>query len=151
MLEQLKYYDGNLQMIGGIPDNLKEKYKEAFDIDPHTLIDIAAARGKWIDQSQSLNIFIKGVSGKKLYETYIYAWQKGLKTTYYLRGMAATQIEKATLDASKFGFTQKRDYDIIDKKDEVVNDISVNPISQSLNKSEPNLCSIEDTDCEACQ
>jgi len=109
MLDQLKYHGGNLSKIGSIPDKLKDKYKEAFDIDARTFIDLAAARGKWIDQSQSLNIFIQGVSGKKLDDTYMYAWAKGLKTTYYLRGMAATQIEKSTLDAQKYGFTQKRD------------------------------------------
>ena len=140
MLEQLKYCDGNLKMIGGIPDELKEKYREAFDIEPNVLIDIVAARGKWIDQSQSLNIFINGVSGRKLHDTYMYAWQKGLKTTYYLRSMAATQIEKSTLDAGKFGFTQKRNSG---KEDKVVEEVKVD--------SSPNVCSIYDEDCEACQ
>ncbi|MBR9699704.1 ribonucleoside-diphosphate reductase subunit alpha [Candidatus Woesearchaeota archaeon] len=111
MLEQLKYYDGNLQMIAGLPDELKEKYKEAFEIDPEWLTQIAAARAKWIDQSQSYNIFLKGTSGKKLSEVYFTAWKHGLKTTYYLRSLAASQIEKSTLDASKFGFTQKRQYE----------------------------------------
>lgn len=110
MLEQLKYYDGSLQMMAGIPEELKQKYKEAFEIDSEWLIKHAAVRGKWIDQSQSLNIFLKGTSGKILNDTYLYAWQKGLKTTYYLRSMAASQIEKSTLDASKYGFTQKRQY-----------------------------------------
>ncbi|MEM4255449.1 MAG: ribonucleoside-diphosphate reductase subunit alpha [Candidatus Norongarragalinales archaeon] len=110
MLEQLKYYDGSLQLIASIPQKLKEKYKEAFEIEPEVLIRHAAARGKWIDQSQSLNIFYKGVSGKRLSEIYMYAWMMGLKTTYYLRTLAASQIEKSTLDASKFGFTQKREY-----------------------------------------
>jgi len=155
VLEQLKYYDGNLKMIAGIPEKIKEKYKEAFDIDPKILIDIAAARGKWIDQSQSLNIFVEGVSGKKLHDTYLYAWMKGLKTTYYLRSMAATQIEKATLDATKYGFTQKRDKKSENEFEE--NKTNLSPIMKKETvdeietKSAPKLCLINDPDCESCQ
>ena len=160
MLEQLKYNDGNLNKIAGIPDKLKDKYKEAFDIDATSLIDIAAARGKWIDQSQSLNIFIQGVSGKKLDDAYMYAWSKGLKTTYYLRSMAATQIEKSTLDAQKYGFTQKRETNKeTNVKTSTENDkIKISPIvTKPINavieskKAPPKLCLIEDSDCEACQ
>jgi len=165
MLEQLKYSDGNLSKIGSIPDKLKEKYKEAFDVDPRTFVDIAAARGKWIDQSQSLNIFLQGVSGKKLDDAYMYAWAKGLKTTYYLRSMAATQIEKSTLDAQKYGFTQKRDgSDSVAPSTAVVAEkpIEDNKISLVVDKpsvaapvpevkAPPKLCLIEDPDCEACQ
>lgn len=110
MLDQLKYYDGNLEHIDMIPDELKQKYKTAFDIDPEWLIEITAARGKWIDQSQSHNVFSKGLSGSKLNDIYIKAWRCGLKTTYYLRTLGATQIEKSTLDAKTFGYTQKREY-----------------------------------------
>jgi ribonucleoside-diphosphate reductase alpha chain len=110
MLDQLKYFDGNVQMIAGIPDHLKAKYREAFEIDPHVALQLTAARGKWIDQSQSHNVFVKGTSGRKLSEVYLTAWRLGLKTTYYLRTLAASQIEKSTLDASKYGFTQKRDH-----------------------------------------
>ena len=160
MLEQLKYNDGNLNKIAGIPDKLKDKYKEAFDIDATSLIDIAAARGKWIDQSQSLNIFIQGVSGKKLDDAYMYAWSKGLKTTYYLRSMAATQIEKSTLDAQKYGFTQKRETNKeTNVKTSTENDnMKISPIvTKPINavieskKAPPKLCLIEDSDCEACQ
>ena len=110
MLEQLKYYDGNISMIAAIPDELKAKYKESFDIDPLALIKHTALRGKWIDQSQSHNVFIKGTSGRVLSDAYQYAWQLGMKTTYYMRALAATQIEKSTLDANKYGYTQKREY-----------------------------------------
>src|SRR4030095_1420865 len=110
MLELLKYYDGNLQMIEAIPQKLKDKYQEAFEIDPLHLINITARRGKWLDQSISHNVFMQGVSGKKLNDIYIAAWKAGLKTTYYLRTLGASQIEKASLDANKFGFTQKRIY-----------------------------------------
>ena len=110
MLERLKYYDGSIQLIPEIPAELREKYKEAFEVDPLTAIKQTAVRAKWIDQSQSHNVFLKGVSGNKLSDIYLAAWQTGLKTTYYLRSLAATQIEKSTLDASKYGFTQKREY-----------------------------------------
>lgn len=110
MLDLIKYYDGSVQMIESIPMHIRHKYKEAFELDPFWLIDIAAARGQWIDQSQSYNVFMKGVSGKMLDEIYKYAWKKGMKTTYYLRTLGASQIEKSTLDAKKFGFTQKREY-----------------------------------------
>jgi len=110
MLELLKYYDGNVQMIDSIPQHLKDKYQEAFEIDPVHLIDITAVRGKWLDQSVSHNVFMKGVSGKMLNDIYVTAWKSGLKTTYYLRTLGASQIEKASLDANKFGFTQKRIY-----------------------------------------
>lgn len=110
MLDQLKYHDGNIQMIENIPANIKAKYKEAFEIDAEWLIKVSAARGKWIDQSQSHNVFLKGTSGQKLNDVYMTAWKTGLKTTYYLRTLGASQIEKSTLDAKKFGFTQRREY-----------------------------------------
>jgi ribonucleoside-diphosphate reductase alpha chain len=108
MAETLKFYDGNIQRIETIPQKLKDKYKEVFEINPSWLIQHAAVRGKWIDQSQSLNIFIKGVSGKKLNDIYFQVWKAGLKTTYYLRSMGASQVEKSTVDSSKFGFTHRR-------------------------------------------
>jgi ribonucleoside-diphosphate reductase alpha chain len=114
MLELLKYYDGNLQMIEQIPQVLKDKYQEAFEIDPVHLINITAVRGKWLDQSISHNVFMKGVSGKMLNDIYMTAWKAGLKTMYYLRTLGASQIEKASLDANKFGFTQKRIYKSMD-------------------------------------
>ena len=108
MLEQLKYYDGNIDKIPSIPAELKTLYKEAFEIDPILLIKMTALRSKWIDQSQSHNVFMKGTSGKQLHAIYTAAWEMGLKTTYYLRTMAVSQIEKSTLDAMKYYFTQKR-------------------------------------------
>ncbi|HVS01955.1 MAG TPA: ribonucleoside-diphosphate reductase subunit alpha, partial [Thermoanaerobaculia bacterium] len=108
MLEQLKYCDGSVQPIAAIPEHLKAKYKEAFEVDPLRALQLTAARGKWIDQSQSHNVFMKGTSGKLLSEIYMAAWRMGLKTTYYLRTLAASQIEKSTVDAGKYGFTQKR-------------------------------------------
>ena len=155
MLEQLKYYDGRVSSIAAVPRELRDKYKEAFEIDPVWALRLTAARGKWIDQSQSHNVFLTGTSGKKLSEVYVSAWKMGLKTTYYLRTLAATQIEKSTLDASKYGFTQSREHV----------PMAASPGRQapprveeprhggngSIGQPEPQLCRIDDPDCEACQ
>jgi ribonucleoside-diphosphate reductase alpha chain len=158
-LEQLKYYDGNISLIASIPDELKEKYKEAFDVDPKIHIKHTALRSKWIDQSQSHNVFIKGTSGKAISDAYIYAWQIGLKTTYYLRTLGATQIEKSTLDAKKYGYTQKREYATVSEGVEqptskpvaspVVTAAASTPVPQSAPPKK--ACLISDPDCEACQ
>lgn len=108
MLKKLKYFDGNIAQIEEIPANIREKYKETFDIEPQWLIRAAAMRGKWIDQSQSLNIFYKGASGKEINDMYIYAWEMGIKTTYYLRTLAASQVEKSTVSTGEFGSTHQR-------------------------------------------
>ncbi len=108
MISQLKFNDGRVGEIPGIPQELKEKYKEVFEIDPKWLIRAAAYRGKWIDQSQSLNVFYGGKSGKDINDIYIYAYDMGVKTTYYLRSMAASQVEKSTVNTSEFGKTHLR-------------------------------------------
>jgi len=108
MLGLLKYHDGAITAIAGIPDTLKEKYKEVFQINPRWLIRAAAHRGKWIDQSQSLNIFFVGSSGKQLADVYVYAWEMGLKTTYYLRTLAVSQVEKSTVSIADHGATHIR-------------------------------------------
>lgn len=108
MLNKLKYYDGSVQMIDEIPADLKRKYKEVFEIDARWLIEAAARRGRWMDQSQSLNIFYSGTSGKELSEIYFLAWERGLKTTYYLRTLGASQVEKATVSTAEFGSTHNR-------------------------------------------
>lgn len=101
MIQKLKYYDGSVSKIVELPQYLKEKYKEVFEIEPQWLIRHAAYRGKWIDQSQSVNIFTSSKSGKFLFDLYIFAWRAGLKTTYYLRTLGASTIEKSTLDINK--------------------------------------------------
>jgi len=150
MLDQLKYYDGNVQAIDGIPQYLKDKYKEVFEIDAEWLVQLTAARAKWVDQSQSHNVFVKGVSGKKLHDVYIAGWKAGLKTFYYLRSLGATQIEKSTLDAKKFGYTQKREYKSMDA--------AMAPVEQQVQVPDLEVvgvakaCSIStDPDCEVCQ
>ncbi|MBZ0113011.1 MAG: ribonucleoside-diphosphate reductase subunit alpha [Thermoanaerobaculia bacterium] len=159
MLDQLKYYDGSVQQIPGIPDTLRAKYKEAFEISSMWALRLTAARAKWIDQSQSHNVFMKGVSGRLLSEAYIAAWKMGIKTTYYLRSLAASQVEKSTLDAKKYGFTQKREYETPTASTvgavvaEVLSEVEASdepPIITSR-QPDPKLCRIDDPDCEACQ
>jgi ribonucleoside-diphosphate reductase alpha chain len=152
MLELLKYYDGSVQMIDAISQELKDKYKESFEIDPLHLINITAARGQWVDQSISHNVFMRGVSGKMLNDIYIAAWQAGLKTTYYLRTLGASQIEKASLDANKFGFTQKRVYKTMETAASVVDVIEKDVISSDDDIVAGKACSISaDPECEVCQ
>ena len=105
--DELKFHDGSLQQMHDLSPHLRRKYKVAFEIDPLWYLRLAAVRGKWLDQSQSLNVFMQGTSGRLLSDIYQLAWKLGLKTTYYLRTMAATQVEKATLGAS-YGYTQRR-------------------------------------------
>jgi len=109
MLEKIKFYDGSVQEISEIPPAIRDKYKEVFEMEPQWLIKAAAYRGRWIDQSQSLNIFYGGTSGKILSEIYLYAWSLGLKTTYYLRSLGASRIEKSTVSMAKFENTVKAD------------------------------------------
>lgn len=108
MLNRIKYADGSVQGITEIPFNLREKYKEVFEIEMKWLIEAAARRGKWIDQSQSLNIFYNGTSGRELSEAYFLAWEMGLKTTYYLRTLGASQVEKSTMNSAEYGSTHTR-------------------------------------------
>lgn len=143
-IEQLKFNDGSIKNIESIPQEIRDKYKEVFDIDYKWIIDLAAERGKWIDQSQSLNLYFIGTSGKALSDMYTYAWEKGLKTTYYLRSLGATQTEKSTVGTEKFGTTHTRI-----KKEE---NKSEPPVSLPVEiKPEPKLCKIEDPTCESCQ
>lgn len=103
MLEDLKYYDGSILQIDRIPDDLKPLFLSAFEVDPEWLIECAARRQKWIDMGQSLNLYLAEPSGKRLHDMYFLAWNKGVKTTYYLRSLGATQIEKSTVDINKRG------------------------------------------------
>ncbi len=164
MLDQIKYFDGNINSIAGVPESMKRKYREAFQIDPVWALRLTAARGKWIDQSQSHNVFMLGTSGKQLADIYMSAWKLGLKTTYYLRTLAATQIEKSTLDASKFGYTQMRQYTPLAAGQAEGTDAAMETSSGGLEPSlssghaappmtaeQPQLCRIDDPDCEACQ
>ncbi len=162
MLDRLKYTDGNLEPIPEVPEPVKAKYREAFEIDAVHCLRLTAARAKWIDQSQSHNVFMKGTSGARLAEIYLAAWRMGLKTTYYLRTLAASQVEKSTLDAAKFGYTQKREYTAVtagsaggDAAPHTLDHTSVEVVPAAEEPagvpSGAKACRITEPDCEACQ
>jgi ribonucleoside-diphosphate reductase alpha chain len=125
MVADLKYFDGSLSRIDRIPAELRSLYATAFEVEPKWLVEAASRRQKWIDQAQSLNIYMAGASGKKLDETYKLAWLRGLKTTYYLRAMGATHAEKSTGRGGE--------------------------LNSVPSEAEPKFCAIDDPTCEACQ
>ncbi|MBI5891190.1 MAG: ribonucleoside-diphosphate reductase subunit alpha [Nitrosomonadales bacterium] len=135
MISDLKYFDGSLSKIDRIPAELRSLYATAFEVEPTWLIEAASRRQKWIDQSQSLNIYMAGVSGRKLDDTYKLAWLRGLKTTYYLRSMGATSAEKSTSRAGALNA--------------VSSDAGAGGMSAAA--EEPKFCSIDNPECEACQ
>lgn len=137
MLTELKHYDGSIQEINRIPDEIKELYKTAFEIKPLWLIEHASRKQKWIDMGQSLNLYVSDTNGRALSELYQYAWLKGLKTTYYLRSRSATQVEKSTLDINKNGIQPRWM-----KHRSASSNIEINRTHCSLN---------EDGHCESCQ
>ena len=101
MVMDLKHFDGSLKPIDRVPSDIKLLYATAFEVETRWLVEAASRRQKWIDQAQSLNIYMAGASGKKLDDTYKLAWIRGLKTTYYLRTMSATHVEKSTVTAGR--------------------------------------------------
>ncbi|MDQ7989577.1 MAG: ribonucleoside-diphosphate reductase subunit alpha [Candidatus Dactylopiibacterium sp.] len=123
MIADLKYFDGSLSRIDRIPAEIQARYATAFEIDPVWLIEAAARRQKWIDQAQSLNLYLAAPSGRKLDEIYKLAWKRGLKTTYYLRTLGATAMEKTSAPVE----------------------------AVTAPAPEPKFCSIDNPDCEACQ
>ena len=142
MIDDLKYFDGSIQEIERVPQEIKEIYKTAFEVEPEWLIECASRRQKWIDMGQSLNLYIEAPSGKRLNDMYLLAWKKGLKTTYYLRSLGATQVEKSTLDVNSRG-VQPRWMKNRSASSDIVIDRKAAPI--------PQACSIDDPECEACQ
>ncbi|PQO37217.1 ribonucleoside-diphosphate reductase subunit alpha [Bremerella cremea] len=153
MIESLKYYDGGLLEIDRIPDDIKLKYLTAFEVAPEWLIECAARRQKWLDMGQSLNLYMAEPSGKKLHEMYFLAWNKGLKTTYYLRTLSATQVEKSTVDVNRFGIqprwmkNQSASANIkVDREKTSQADLDQLPEQQP----EAKVCNL-DGDCESCQ
>jgi ribonucleoside-diphosphate reductase alpha chain len=101
MVMDLKHFDGSLRPIDRVPSEIKSLYATAFEVEPVWIVEAGARRQKWIDQAQSLNIYMAGASGKKLDDTYKLAWLRGLKTTYYLRTMSATHVEKSTVSSGQ--------------------------------------------------
>ena len=140
MLEAIKYFDGALGEIPNLPEDIKKRYATAFEIEPKWLIECASRRQKWIDMGQSLNLYLGQASGRRLDEMYKLAWQAGLKTTYYLRSLGATQVEKSTVDINKFGVQPRWMKNASSSGDILVD-----------RQPEVKACSIDDPDCEACQ
>ena len=137
MIADLKYFDGAISKIDRIPEHIRTLYATAFEMEPSWLIEAGARRQKWIDQSQSLNIYMAGVSGKKLDDTYKLAWIRGLKTTYYLRSMGATAAEKSTVRAGALNA--------------VPADGGIARTTTEVAAAEIKYCAIDDESCESCQ
>ena len=138
MINDLKYFEGSLSEISRIPDEIKTIYSTAFEVEPRYIVESASRRQKWIDQGQSLNLYIGNADGKKLDITYRMAWYSGLKTTYYLRSIAATSTEKSTVQQGKLN---------------AVSSVQTEAAPQELGAPAPvpTACSLDDPDCEACQ
>jgi ribonucleoside-diphosphate reductase alpha chain len=148
-LEALKYFDGSLKEMTFLPEDVRMRYQTAFEIEPKWLIECASRRQKWIDMGQSLNLYLFNPSGKKLSEMYLLAWHKGLKTTYYLRTLAATQVEKSTIDINKFGI-QPRWMKNASPSSSIQVEREKPQFQQLPETMSMNVCSL-DGDCEACQ
>ena len=174
MVNDLKYFDGSVQKIERVPAELKALYSTSFEVEPRWIVDAASRRQKWIDQAQSLNLYINQASGKKLDVTYRMAWLSGLKTTYYLRALGATHAEKSTLDRSTLNAVSSGSESAAGTEAAAIDNAAVsnpavsNPASAASapaalqTMSAPDLsmvtpqdaplaCSLDDPDCEACQ
>jgi len=147
MVNDLKYFDGSLRQIQRVPDALKQLYATAFEVEPRWLVDAASRRQKWIDQAQSLNLYIAGASGKKLDVTYRMAWLRGLKTTYYLRALGATSAEKSTVEGSRLNAVTAGLPAAAAAPSRTPQEDFVGSEAAAV----PLACSIDDPDCEACQ
>ncbi|NGX37538.1 MAG: Ribonucleoside-diphosphate reductase 1 subunit alpha [Chlamydiae bacterium] len=141
MVDDLKYFDGIIAEIERIPDEVKRVFPTAFEIDPEWLMECASRRQKWIDMGQSLNLYLSEPSGKKMHQMYMQAWNKGLKTTYYCRTLAATQVEKSTTDINKRGLQPRWM-----KNKSASSTIEV----EREQKAKPVVCNMEEG-CESCQ
>ena len=140
MINDLKYFEGSLSEISRIPDDIKKLFSTAFEVEPQYIVESASRRQKWIDQAQSLNLYIGNANGKKLDLTYRMAWYSGLKTTYYLRSIAATTTEKSTINQGSLNAVSAQ----AEAAPEVPHELGEPaPV--------PEACSLDDPDCEACQ
>ncbi len=146
MVNDLKYYEGSIQKIDRIPDDIKNMYANAFEVEPRWIIDCASRRQKWIDQAQSLNLYIAGANGKKLDITYRMAWYHGLKTTYYLRALAATSTEKSTINTGSLNAVSSAA-----ATPAPATPAPATPEAATSAAPVPEACSLDDPDCDACQ
>jgi len=137
MINDLKYFEGSLSQISRIPDDIKKLFSTAFEVEPKYIVESASRRQKWIDQAQSLNLYINNADGKKLDITYRMAWYSGLKTTYYLRSLAATTTEKSTVKQGSLNAVSA--------------EATEAPQELGAPAPVPDACSLDDPDCEACQ
>ena len=168
MLDDLKFYDGVLTEIERIPADVREVFRTSFEIDPKWMIECASRRQKWIDMGQSLNLYLAAPNGKKLSDMYMLAWQKGLKTTYYLRTLAATQIEKSTVDLNRRGAqprwmkNKSASANVKVERSVAANPTLVHaptaapsptdqPLEETVEPESAKMCSLLDPTCEACQ
>ncbi|ENX34417.1 ribonucleoside-diphosphate reductase, alpha subunit [Acinetobacter colistiniresistens] len=157
MVNDLKHFEGSVQKIARIPDELKAIFATAFEVDTRWIVDAASRRQKWIDQAQSLNLYIAGANGKKLDITYKMAWLRGLKTTYYLRALGATSAEKSTINTGALNAVKPASVEapvvaapaavVAEKKPET----AVEEDGFTTAAPVPMACSIDNPDCEACQ
>ena len=144
MIADLKYFEGNVSRIDRIPADLRDIYATAFEIDPRWLVEAASRRQKWIDQAQSLNLYMAGASGKKLDELYKHAWVRGLKTTYYLRTLSASSAEKSTGRGGELNAVPVAGGVAAPAQ-------AAAPQEEALPATDAKFCSIDNPDCEACQ
>lgn len=151
MVMDLKHFDGSLRRIDRVPEDLKQLYATAFEIEPVWLVEAAARRQKWIDQAQSLNIYMAGASGKKLDETYKLAWQRGLKTTYYLRTIGATHAEKSTVKTGQLNAVPTQGG--VTSAASALEAAAAQARAQmaATPATDVKFCAIDDPTCEACQ
>jgi ribonucleoside-diphosphate reductase alpha chain len=149
MVSDLKYFDGSLAKIDRVPAKLRELYATAFEVDATWIVEAGARRQKWIDQAQSLNIYMAGASGKKLDETYKLAWVRGLKTTYYLRTLAATSAEKSTGQGGELNAVTSGG--VASAAGLAASIKASAPRAHGMQEPEPKLCSISDPNCDSCQ
>lgn len=151
MINDLKYYEGSLAKIDRVPEDLKAMYATAFEVEPRWLVDAASRRQKWIDQAQSLNLYISGANGKKLDVTYRMAWFSGLKTTYYLRALAASSTEKSTVERGTHNAVSSgSDAGGVSASSSSAAETTT-PAEAAVPAAVPQACSLDDPDCEACQ
>ena len=156
MVMDLKHFDGSLSPIDRVPQDIKQLYATAFEVETRWLVEAAARRQKWIDQAQSLNIYMAGASGKKLDDTYKLAWLRGLKTTYYLRTMSATHAEKSTVTAGRLNAVSSgNDAQGSTKMSSALEAAAAAAQAQmelaSNAATDIKFCGVDDPTCEACQ
>jgi ribonucleoside-diphosphate reductase alpha chain len=155
MVMDLKHFDGSLRPIDRVPQEVKALYATAFEVEPVWLVEAAARRQKWIDQAQSLNIYMAGASGKKLDDTYKLAWLRGLKTTYYLRTTSATHAEKSTVQSGRLNAvssgTANGNMGALEKAAAAAKAQMEASVNASAPATDIKFCAIDDPGCEACQ